>query len=144
MDGDPSSRGPLEESLRGAGYDVSTSEVCHEGIELTRNRKIDLVLLDSNLPGLICADTLAELKGASATEGTRVIVLEKGGALERAHDLDLGADDVVSRPWDPVEMLSRVRHQLRAKKVQDEFRQRTLTAEQGQELSRTAFEALAV
>jgi response regulator RpfG family c-di-GMP phosphodiesterase len=58
--------------------------------------------------------------------------------------LDLGADDVLSLPWDPIEMLSRVRNQLRAKKIQDEFRERTLIAEQGQELSRTAFHALAV
>src|SRR5690348_11127577 len=104
MDGDPSSRGTLAESLRGAGYDVFTSEVCHEGLELTRNRKCDLVLLDVNLPGLVCGDMLAEMKGASASEATRVIILENGGALERAHDLDLGADDVVSRPWDPVEI----------------------------------------
>jgi len=144
MDGDVSSRGTLEEVLRGAGYDVSTTEVCHEGLELTRNRKVDLFLLDSGLPGVICGDVLAELKGASLTEGTRVIVLETGGAQERARALDLGADDVVSRPWDSIEMLSRVRHQLRAKKVHDELRERTLIAEQGQELSRTAFHALAV
>jgi S1-C subfamily serine protease len=72
------------------------------------------------------------------------MVQERGDAEQRARDMDLGADDVLSRPWDPMEMLSRVRHQLRAKKIQDEFRERTLIAEQGLELSRTAFTALAV
>lgn len=144
MDGDESSRAALQEALPAAGYEVSTSEICHQGLELTRTLKIDLPLLDSSLPGVMCGDMLSELKGASATAGTRVIVLEKGGADQRARDFDLGTDDVVSRPWDAIEMLSRVRHQLRAKKVQDELRERILIAEQGQELSRTAFHALAV
>jgi len=94
---------------------VSTSEVRHHALELASNRKFDLILLDSDLPGGMFGDMLAELKGASATEGTRVIVLEIGEAEQRARDLDLGADDVLSQPWDPIEMLSRVRHQLRAK-----------------------------
>jgi CheY-like chemotaxis protein len=144
MDRDSSSREALEQLLRGAGYEVSTSEICHEGLQLARNRRFDLVLLDSALPGAICGDTLAELKGASATENIRVIVLEKGGEQQRAQDLDLGADDVASRPWDPIEMMARVRNQLRAKRAWDEFRKRTVIAEQGQEMSRTAFQALAV
>jgi len=144
MDGDATSRAGLVESLRGAGYQVSTTELCHEGLELTRSRRFDLILLDSSLPEVMCRDFVAELKGASATEGTRVLVLEKRGAPDRARDLDLGADDVVPRPWDSIELLSRVRRQLRAKKLQDELRERTLIAEQGQELSRTAFQALAV
>jgi DNA-binding response OmpR family regulator len=144
MDGDASSREALEQLLRGAGYEVSTSEICHEGLQLARDRRFDLVLLDSALPGAICGDTLAELKGASATENIRVIVLEKAGAQQRAQDLDLSADDVVSRPWDPIEMMARVRNQLRAKRAWDEFSKRTVIAEQGQEMSRTAFQALAV
>ena len=58
--------------------------------------------------------------------------------------LDLGADDVVTRPWDPTELLARVRTQLRAKKALDELRTRLRISEEGQEMSRTAFETLAV
>jgi serine protease Do len=144
MDGDASSRDALEQLLRDAGYEVSTAEICHEGLELARTGAFDLILFDSALPGAICGDTLAELKGASATQGICVIVLEKGGAQQRAQDLDLGGDDVVSRPWDPIEMMARVRNQLRAKRVRDRLSERTSIAEKGQEMSRTAFEALAV
>ena len=144
MDGDALSRDALVHLLRGAGYEVATTEICDKGLRLARSSRFDLVILDSALPGAICGDTLAELKGASATKGIRVIVLEQGGAPRRAQDLDMGADDVVSRPWDSIEMMARVRNQLRAKKTGDRFRRRTLIAEQGQEMSRTAFQSLAV
>jgi S1-C subfamily serine protease len=51
---------------------------------------------------------------------------------------------VVTRPWDPTELLARVRTQLRAKKDLDELRARLRISEEGQEMSRTAFETLAV
>jgi hypothetical protein len=63
--------------------------------------------------------------------------------LEQARDLDLGADDVLSQRWNPIVMPARIRRQLRAKKVEDNLRDRTILAEMGQELSRTAFQAVA-
>jgi two-component system OmpR family response regulator len=69
--------------------------------------------------GLECGDLLAEFKGASATADIRVILLSSGAAEARVRGLDLGADDVVTRPWDPTELLARVRTQLRAKKALD-------------------------
>ena len=110
---------------------------------MAHDRKFDLVLLDSALPEVICGDMLAELKGASATEGTRVIVLEKNGAQDRARDLDLGADDVVSRPWESIELPPGCGVNCVPRKTGRTPRA-NLIAEQGQELSRTAFQALAV
>ncbi len=144
MEGEESSRQVLEDLTREAGYEVFATGSCQQGLELARERQVDLVLLDGHMPGLVCSDLLAELKGASATSGIRVIVLESGGAGERARGLDLGADDVVTRPWHPNEVLSRVRVQLRAKKAHDALGERTRIAEEGQELTRTAFTALAV
>lgn len=144
MEGNESSRQSLEDLLRGAGYEVFTETLCSEGLKSARERAVDLLLLDTNLPGLVCGDLLSEIKGASASADIRVILLDSGGASERVRCLDLGADDVVSRPWDPIELLARVRVQLRAKKAYDDLRERTVIAEQGQELTRTAFTALAV
>ncbi len=143
VDADTPLRGDLEGLLRGAGYEVSTTESCHEVLELARENKVDLVVLDTGLPGLVCSDLLSELKSASVTAGLRVILLESGGPEERARDLDLGADDVLSRPLDLIEMLARVRRQLNAKKVEDHLRDRTVLAERSQESSRTALEAVA-
>ena len=49
-------------------------------------------------------------------------MLSPGGSAERTRGLDLGADDVLSLPFDPHELLSRVRSQLRNKRIADEFR----------------------
>jgi DNA-binding response OmpR family regulator len=90
-----SSRRNLEELLEGAGYEVTTECLCEQGLKAAREQGVHLLLLDSALAGLDCANVLAELKGAAVTSGIRVILLEAGGASERARGLDLGADDVV-------------------------------------------------
>lgn len=129
--------------MRGAGYEVWTTENCNDVLELARKNRVDLAVLDTGVPGLICSDLLPELKSASVTAAIRVILLEEGGPKDQARDLDLGADDVISREWDPLEMLARIRHQLRAKKLEDNLRDRTILAEEGQESSRAAFQAVA-
>lgn len=88
-------------------------------------------------------EMLPGLKGASETSDIRVIVLA-AEAAERATILDLGADAVLSPPWDRTELLARVRGQLRAHREIDALRQKVAIAEQGQQIAHTAFEALAV
>ncbi len=144
LEGDEASRLDLVRLLEGAGYDVSSPEACEAGLGVARAKGADLLLLDERFSGLECGDLLAEFKGASATADIRVIVLSSGAAGAPVRGLDLGADDVVTRPWEPMELLARVRTQLRAKKTQDELRARLRIAEQGQEMSRSAFETLAV
>jgi len=144
LEGDEASRRDLERLLEGAGYDVSSPDACEGGLRAAREKGADLLLLDEQFSGLKCGDLLAEFKGASATADIRVILLSSGAAGARVRGLDLGADDVVTRPWEPAELLARVRTQLRAKKALDELRTRLRISEQGQEMSRAAFETLAV
>ena len=144
LEGDEASRRELERLLEGAGYDASSPDTCEAGLRAAREKGADLLLLDEQFSGLNCRDLLAEFKGASATADIRVILLSSGAAGARVRGLDLGADDVVTRPWDPTELLARVRTQLRTKKSLDELRTRLRISEEGQEMSRTAFETLAV
>jgi DNA-binding response OmpR family regulator len=144
LEGDEASRRDLLRLLEDAGYDVSSPDTCEGGLRAAREKGADLLLLDEQFSGLECGDLLAEFKGASATAEIRVILLSSGTAAARVRGLDLGADDVVTRPWEPTELLARVRTQLRAKKAQDDLRTRLRIAEQGQEMSRAAFETLAV
>jgi serine protease Do len=88
-------------------------------------------------------EMLPELKASSETRDIRVIVLA-AQAAERATILDLGADAVLSPPWDRTELLARVRGQLRARREIEDLRQKVAIAEQGQQIAHTAFEALAV
>src|SRR5207253_6672091 len=84
------------------------------------------------------------VKGNAATAGTRVILLTQGGGAERARGLDLGADEVLTSPWEAAELLARVRVQLREKHAFDELREKTRIADEGREMAQTAFQALAV
>lgn len=138
------SRQSLREVIGDAGYEVFTSGLGQEAYEAARRRRPDLVLLDASLSDPRCVSLLTELKGSAATSSLRVIVLSGKDLDEHAQGLDLGADDVVSRPWAPAELLARVRVQLRAKHALDELRDKTRIAEEGQEIAHTAFQALAV
>ena len=143
VDGDASSRAILEDLLRHAGYQVSSTGFCQSVFEAVRSGTVDLLVLKSDFPGFEGGDLISELKSGSMTEGLRVLVLDTGSPQDRARYLDMGADDVLSCPWESTEMLARIRVQLRAKKSADDLRRREELAERGEEMSLTAFEALA-
>ena len=141
---DSTSRSALEELVRSAGYEVAVSPSQAEGFKFVRDAGVDLLLLSADLADIQCCDALAEVKGNAATAATRVILLIKGGAAERARGLDLGADEVLTSPWDSAELLARVRTQLRQKHDFDELYEKTRIADEGREMAQTAFQALAV
>ena len=144
VDPDSASRRLLEELVRSAGYDVAVSSSQAEGFKLVQDASIDLLLLSADLADIQCCDALAEVKGNAATAGTRVILLTQGGGAERARGLELGADEVLTSPWEAVELLARVRVQLREKHAFDELGEKTRIADEGREMAQTAFQALAV
>jgi DNA-binding response OmpR family regulator len=144
VDSNDAARQALSELLRSAGYNAAESASQAEGFEFVRNAGVDLLLLSADLADIQCCDALAEVKGNAATASTRVILITRGGGAERARGLDLGADDILSPPWEPAELLARVRVQLRERHAVDELREKTRIADQGREMAQTAFQALAV
>ncbi len=144
VDPDSASRSALEELVRSAGYDVAVSSSQAEGFKFVQDASIDLLLLSADLADVQCCDALSEVKGNSATAGTRVILLTQGGGVERARGLDLGADEVLTSPWDGAELLARVRVQLREKHAFDDLLEKTRIADESREMAQTAFQALAV
>ena len=97
--------------LNEAGYEVSTDYSA--GMKSVLAFEPELVVLGADPPDLNCCDLLSEIKGSEHTREIRVVMLAQGGANERARGLDLGADDAVSLPFEPHELLSRIRAQLR-------------------------------
>jgi serine protease Do len=106
--------------LSDAGYELSTDY--REGMKAVLAFGPDVVLLGANPPQLDCCDLLSEIKGSEHTRDIRVVMLSPGGSAERTRGLDLGADDVLSLPFDPHELLSRVRSQMRNKHFADQLR----------------------
>jgi len=113
--------------LSDAGYEVSTE--FRDGMKAVLAFDPDAVILGADPPQLDCCDLLSEIKGSEDTHNVRVVMLSPGGSAERTRGLDLGADDVLSLPFDSHELLSRVRSQLRNKSIADEFRERLRLAE---------------
>jgi DNA-binding response OmpR family regulator len=125
---DDALRGQIVAVLRDAGYEVSTNY--QQGMKAVLAFDPDAVVLGADPPQLDCCDLLSEIKGSDQTNHIRVVMLSPGGSAERTRGLDLGADDVLSLPFDPHELLSRVRSQLRDKSVADGFRERMRLAEE--------------
>jgi DNA-binding response OmpR family regulator len=144
VDPDPASLRMLEQLVRSAGYEIATSASQAEGFKFVADASVDLLLLSADLADIQCCDALAEVKGNAATAGTRVILITQGAGAERARGLDLGADEVLTSPWEAAELLARVRVQLREKHAFDELREKTRIADEGREVAQTAFQALAV
>src|ERR1700741_2195351 len=127
VESDDALREQIGAVLRDAGYVVSADY--QQGMKAVVAFDPDVVVLGANPPKLDCCDLLSEIKGSEQTHHIRVVMLSPGGSAERTRGLDLGADDVLSLPFDSHELLSRVRSQLRNKSIADEFRERLRVAE---------------
>src|ERR1019366_457999 len=128
VESDDSLREHIVAGLSDAGYEVSTDS--REGMKAVLAFIPDAVVLGADPPRLDCCDLLSEIKGSEHTRNIRVVMLSPGGSAERTRGLDLGADDVLSLPFDSQELRSRVRSQLRNKSIADEFRERLRIAEE--------------
>jgi DNA-binding response OmpR family regulator/S1-C subfamily serine protease len=128
VESDDALRDHIVAVLSDAGYEVSTDY--REGMKAVLAFDPDAVVLGADPPQLDCCDLLSEIKGSEQTQNIRVVMLSPGGSAERTRGLDLGADDVLSLPFDSHELLSRVRSQLGEKSIADELRERLRLAEE--------------
>jgi DNA-binding response OmpR family regulator len=141
---DDTLRQQLQDVLRSAGYEASSAPTQEEGFRVVQTGTVDVFLLSADLADVLCCSSLTEIKGLGSTANTRVILFARGGGGMRARALDLGADDVMSPPWEPAELLARVRVQLRDKHALEELQLKSRIAEEGQEIAHNAFQAVAV
>ncbi|MGP4061201.1 response regulator transcription factor [Halobacillus sp. H74] len=109
----------LELELTYEGYQVAKAHDGLDGMQLFREQKWDLVLLDVMLPGLSGTDVLRRIR--SGDEQTPVIMLTAKDAVEdKVTGLDLGANDYVTKPFEFEELLARIRVALRTNPEQKE------------------------
>jgi len=100
--------------LEHGGYDVTVASTGDEGLAQARTKRPDLILLDRMLPGL---DGVAICRALRAESDVAIILVTARTAEEdRLEGLRAGADDYVSKPFSPREVLARVRAVLRRSK----------------------------
>jgi two-component system KDP operon response regulator KdpE len=101
----------VEPLLRSRGYDVQTARTAREAMDDFAHAKPDLMILDLGLPDV---DGLDVCRWVRERSDIPILVLSARGAeRDKVRALDEGADDFVTKPFGPEELLARVRSALR-------------------------------
>ena len=101
----------LHQYLVNEGFEVMTASNGQEMDMIIQQKQCDLMILDQMMPG---EDGLSILRRLSATASFPVIMLSaKGQDLDRIIGLEVGADDYIAKPFNPRELLARIRVILR-------------------------------
>jgi two-component system OmpR family response regulator len=111
VDDEPSLREPLAEYLTRQGFAVRQAEDAAKARSALLEETPDLVLLDIMMPG---EDGLSLCRHLTESKNLPVILLTaKGEAMDRIVGLEIGADDYVPKPFEPRELVARIRSVLR-------------------------------
>ena len=102
----------LEDDLRLDGYDVAVARDGEDGVRRARARTFDLIVLDIMLPRKDGYQVCRELRHAGV--GTPIIMLTaRTQDAEKVLGLEIGADDYVTKPFNPMELRARIKAVLR-------------------------------
>jgi two-component system KDP operon response regulator KdpE len=118
VDDEPAIQRALGPLLRARGYDVDIAASGHEALRLFADRAPDLIVLDLGLPDLEGSEVCRRIRQASPIP--IVVLSARGGEADKVAALDLGADDYVTKPFGPEELLARIRVALRRVAATDE------------------------
>jgi len=114
VDDDPDVARFVEVNLRSAGYSVTVASDGQEAIERAIEIRPDLVLLDVMMPKLDGFEVAQRLRRDQRTSSCSIIMLTaKALSADKVLGLSSGADDYIIKPFDPVELLARVKTTLR-------------------------------
>lgn len=108
-------------NLKREGYNVISVERGDEGLNLVRNQSPNLVILDLMLPGMDGLSICQQMKSDPIVRDIPIIIISaKGEESDVVIGLELGADDYLSKPFSPRELLARVKAVLRRGPVKED------------------------
>jgi two-component system phosphate regulon response regulator OmpR len=111
VDDDSDVRDTIREYFELSGYEVYVAGDAVGMRKVMGERRVDLVLMDLNLPGEDGLALTRELRGSCAV--CIIMLTAAGQTVDRIVGLEMGADDYVAKPFDPRELLARVKSVLR-------------------------------
>lgn len=127
-------------ALAGQGYEVSTE------IGLTIDQLLaltpEVLVTEASANDLDCAGLISSLKARPDVRPLKIVMIVPGGATDRAHALNLGADDAVSLPFDGTEFAARIRTQFRERQSEVEMKTMLKYATQRENIADLAVESL--
>lgn len=125
VDDEPDAVELVQFNLKGAGYDVVTAADGEEAIEKARTTFPNLIVLDLMLPEVDGLEVCKILRRDPRTAGIPIIMLTaKAAEIDRVLGLELGADDYVTKPFSPRELVLRVKRLLRTGQEAEEKSER--------------------
>lgn len=120
--------------LTSVGYDVCTARDGQEALDKVSETQPDLILLDVMMPKLNGFEVCERLKSDPMTKIIPVIMVTALNEIEdKIKATEAGADDFVSKPFNKLELLTRVKSLLRIKQLHDELRAKVRELEQARE-----------
>jgi two-component system response regulator ResD len=111
VDDEPIVREVLQRYLSRGGFQVETAADGRQALDALNERPPDLVLLDLMLPRIDGFEVFSRIR-AGATSPV-IMLTARGAEADRVGGLEMGADDYVSKPFSPAEVVARVRAVLR-------------------------------
>ena len=101
-------------ALKNAGYEIRDFECAKDFYKEMEKQKPDMILLDIMLPDEDGLEIVRKLRAMGETRGIPVImVTAKASEIDKVKGLDIGADDYMTKPFRPLELIARVKAQLR-------------------------------
>lgn len=114
VDDDPLMRRIVTQSLERAAYELLEAESGLAGIQCAIEQHPDLILLDVMMPEMDGFEVIRRLRSHPMTLGVPIILLTALGEMsEKVHGMQLGADDYMTKPFDPRELRARVQAHLK-------------------------------
>ena len=114
VEDEPAQREVIAYNLEAEGFAVARAESGDEALLLIEEDAPDLLLLDWMLPGVSGIEICRRLKMRAETRDVPIIMLSaRSEEVDRVRGLETGADDYVVKPYSIVELMARVRSQLR-------------------------------
>jgi signal transduction histidine kinase len=123
VDDEPYNREIITNFLQMEGFDVATAEDGEQALELAVEEAPDVILLDVMMPGPNGFEVCRQLKGNPATVFIPIVILTalRGNTEERIKGAAAGADEFLSKPFDHMELVTRVKSLLRVKRLYDKL-----------------------
>lgn len=126
----------LARRLTREGHQVTVAHDGRQGLEMIESGNFDLVLLDVIMPGMNGYHVLDRLKAQGRLRDLPVIMLSTFGEMESvAQCIRMGAEDYLSKPYDPVLLRARIGASLEKKRLRDRLRERLRAIEQELDLA---------
>lgn len=110
-------RNVIKEYLRLEGYEYDEAEDGEIALELIKNNNYDCIILDIMMPNLDGFSTLKEIRKKS---NVKIIILSaRSEEFDKLAGFDIGADDYVTKPFSPKELIARIKAVVRRNEIKD-------------------------